>query len=178
MKGSFVMLRDKIVEAIEEVGFDEYGEIKTSELIFTQAVFDSCAACENYGKNYTCPPHSGTMSENQNRYLQYENCIVINKILDLGQYYELMESSGKDFGERIDRLRTLLKEYPVMVTGPGGCTICKTCAVIEEKPCRFPDQKHFSMEGSGLDIITLSRNLKMTYNGGNHKLGFFMAVMY
>lgn len=174
------MTKELIVKAIQDVGFDEYREIKSSELIFTQAVFEACAtnSCGNYGQNYSCPPLSGTMNENKKRFLEYEHCIVINKIVDLGQYYEFMESSVNEVGEMLDRLRIKLQDYPVMIAGPGGCNLCDNCAAKDEMPCRFPEQKRYSLEGSGMDIVGLSRKLDMTYNGGDHKVGYFMVVMY
>lgn len=61
--------------------FDEYREIKSTEIIFSDDVFASCKqnTCGNYGKNYTCPPLSDMMDENKARFLEYNNAIIINK---------------------------------------------------------------------------------------------------
>ena len=71
------MLRDEIIEAIKESGFDEYREISSSDLIFDESVFASCAEnkCGNYGSNYSCPPLSGDLKENQARFLKYDHGI-------------------------------------------------------------------------------------------------------
>lgn len=174
------MLRETIISAIEEAGFDEYREIKSSDIIFSDDVFKSCKqnTCGNYGQNYSCPPLSGDMQENSARFTKYENAIIINKLMFLGNYYELMEQSGKDVGVMLDDLRQKLKDEPVMIAGPGGCTLCKECAAKTGEPCRFPDERTYSMEGSGMDIVSMSRNFNMTYNGGNKTVGYFMIVMY
>ena len=51
------MLRDKIINAINAVGFDEYKEISSSDIIFADAVFASCKTntCGNFGQNHSCP---------------------------------------------------------------------------------------------------------------------------
>lgn len=174
------MLRDKIIDAIETVGFDEYREIEASELIFAEAVFDSCKAntCGNYGQNHSCPPRSGDMTENRSRFLAYDHAIILNKIVYLGKYYEKMEESAREVGRLLNELRDKLADEPVMIAGPGGCDLCDPCAAKEDAPCRFPEKKRYSMEGSGMDIVTLSRRLGMTYNGGDKHVGFFMVVMY
>ena len=174
------MLRDDIIAAIEEAGFDEYKEISSDDLIFDQSVFGECAknTCGNYGKNHCCPPLSGDMEENMARFKAYKNGIILNKIVDMGEFYEKMASSAQEAGETLNRLRKILEDKPVMIAGPGGCRVCKKCAAIDNEPCRFPDKRQFSMEGSGMDIVSMSRKFNMTYNAGDHKLGYFYIVMY
>lgn len=174
------MLKDDIIKAINEAGFDEYKEISSKDLIFSEDVFGECAknTCGNYGKNHSCPPLSGDMEENKARFLKYENGIIINKIVDMGEFYEKMMTATKEAGDALQNLRDLLEDKPVLIAGPGGCRICKTCAAIDNEPCRFPDKKQYSMEGSGMDIVSMSRKFNMIYNAGDHKLGYFYIVMY
>ncbi len=174
------MLKDDIIKAINDAGFDEYKEISSKDLIFSDDVFGECAknTCGNYGKNHSCPPLSGDMQENMARFLKYENGIIINKIVDMGEFYEKMMTATKEAGDALQNLRDLLEDKPVLIAGPGGCRICKTCAAIDNEPCRFPDKRQYSMEGSGMDIVSMSRKFNMIYNAGDHKLGYFYIVMY
>ena len=80
--------------------------------------------------------------------------------------------------EMLDELRKKLADEDVMIAGPGGCRLCEVCAAKTNEPCRFPDKRHYSMEGSGMDIVSMSRKFNMTYNGGDKKVGYFMIVMY
>ena len=174
-------MRDEIIEAIKEAGFDEYKEIDPkTDIVFSEAVFASCAEnkCGNYGKNYSCPPLSGDMEENKARFLKYEHAIIINKIADMGKRYEKMAEAGLKVKEAFEKLGKLLEDKPVMLAGAGGCSLCKKCAAQTGEPCRFPDKRRYSMEGSGMDIVKMSIQQKMTYNGGDNKLGFFMMVLY
>jgi len=173
-------LKDEIIEAVKEAGFDEYKEIKTKDIIFDEAVFASCAEnkCGNYGKNHSCPPLSGNMEENQARFLSYENGIIINKIVYYGEFYERYEEAGKEVEDAFNKLGKLLDGKAVRLIGAGGCRICKECAALTDEPCRFPDKRRYSMEGSGMDIVKMSKDLEMTYNGGDNHYGFFMMVIY
>lgn len=173
-------LRDEIIEAIEKCGFDEYKEISPSDIIFDEKVFASCAEnkCGNYGQNHSCPPLSGTMEENKARFLKYEHGIIINKITDLGEFYERMKESAMEVADALNKLRKMLEDKPVMIAGAGGCRVCKECAAKTNEECRFPDKRQYSMEGSGMNIVQMSLNFNMTYNAGDHRLGYFMMVMY
>ena len=173
-------LREEIIAAISEAGFDEYKEISPEEIIFDEAVFAACAEnkCGNYGKNHSCPPLSGDMEENKSHFLAYEHAIIVNKILDMGKHYEKMMEASLEFGEAVERLAKILDGKPVRIAGAGGCRICKKCAALTGEPCRFPEKRRYSMEGSGMDIVKMSIQQKMTYNGGDHKLGYFMMVLY
>lgn len=174
------MLRDKIISAIEEVGFDEYREIKSSELIFADHVVISCEknTCGNYGQNYSCPPLSGNRQENMDRFLAYENAIILNKLMYLGKYYELMKECTADVVQRLNTLAEMLRGEPVMLAGPGGCHLCEVCGVKTDEPCRHPDYRISSMSGSGMDTVAMSRKLNMIYNAGNNTVGYFLVVMY
>ncbi|MCL1913190.1 MAG: DUF2284 domain-containing protein [Eubacteriaceae bacterium] len=173
-------LEERIILAIEEIGFDEYVKIPTTEIIFSDAVFAQCAKniCGNYGQNHSCPPRSGTREENAARFLKYENAIVLNKLVTLGRRYEIMDESGQTPRSMLEELREKLKGEEARVAGGGGCRICPECSAKTDEPCLYPDERQYSMEGSGMDIVSLSRKLKMTYNAGNNRLGFFSIVLY
>ena len=174
------MLRDKTITSINEVGFDEYREIPATDIIFAEAVFASCQAnsCGNYGQNYSCPPFSGDIDEYKARFLKYDHGFILNKIMFLGEHYEKMETTTMEVLALLDKLRNKLAAEPVMIAGPGGCNLCAECSAKTGEDCRFPDKRRYSLEGSGIDIVTLSRKLKMTYNAGDKKVGFFMMVLY
>ncbi|NLM20572.1 MAG: DUF2284 domain-containing protein [Peptococcaceae bacterium] len=174
-----MMLEQRLVEALTRLGFDEYKKISTAEIIFSQDVVEQCArnTCGNFGRNYGCPPLAGSQEERQNRVLRYQNAFLISKIVSMVSRKE-MEKSMSDL-DRIHReLRREFKDDDVQIMGAGPCTVCEKCAALENKPCRFPEKIQYSMEGSGIDVVRLSRELGMTYNAGGGHVGFFTLVLY
>lgn len=173
------MLKERLMKAFEAIGFDEYKEIKNSDIIFSQDVFDQCArnTCGNFGKNHGCPPAAGNEDERKARVSKYKNVFLLCKIASIGSRkemassMEILESANRD-------LRESFKDEEVMIMGAGPCTVCKTCAALESKPCPFPDKIQYSMEGSGIDVVRMSMKHKMTYNAGRGKVGFFTLVLY
>ena len=49
------MIREELIKAIEQIGFDEYKELEIDDLVFSESVFSQCArnTCGNFGKNYS-----------------------------------------------------------------------------------------------------------------------------
>lgn len=173
------MLKDRLIESFKEMGYDEYREIESNDIVFSQDVFNQCArnTCGNYGKNYGCPPKSGTVEERKARVLKYGSVFILSKIASIGSRKEMMESM--EMLDQINKkIRKAFEDEDVFIMGAGPCTLCKTCAAIDNEPCRFPTKIQYSMEGSGIDVVRMSMNHKMTYNAGKGKAGFFTLVLY
>ncbi|MCR3921891.1 MAG: DUF2284 domain-containing protein, partial [Firmicutes bacterium] len=77
--------------------------------------------------------------------------------------------------------KELRKEFAaddVFIMGAGPCTLCEKCTALTEDDCRFPEKTQYSMEGSGIDVVRMSMNKKMTYNAGAGRVGYFTLVLY
>lgn len=173
------MLKDRLIEAFKEIGFDEYREIETKDIIFSKDVFNQCArnTCGNFGKNHGCPPNAGSEDERKARVLKYKNAFIISKIASIKSRKEMMDSM--EVIENINKaLRKAFEEEDVFVMGAGPCTVCKVCNALDNEPCRFPEKIQYSMEGSGIDVVRMSMNHKMTYNAGRGKAGFFTLMLF
>ena len=42
----------------------------------------------------------------------------------------------------------------------------------------FSEKTQYSMEGSGIDVVRMAIDHKMTYNAGRGKVGYFTLVLY
>lgn len=173
------MLKEKLTAIFEQVGFDEYQEILTSDIIFSQDVFDQCAknTCGNFGKNHACPPRAGNEEARKSRVLKYKKGYMLCKIVSLRSRQE-MEDSMKLVSDTTKELRKAVAAEDVLIMGAGPCTVCTQCTALEEKPCRFPEKTQYSMEGSGIDVVRMSMQQKMTYNAGQGKVGYFTLVLF
>jgi predicted metal-binding protein len=173
------MLKERLKAIFEEVGFDEYREIQLEDIVFSQDVIDQCAQnkCGNYGKNHGCPPFAGTEEERKARVLKYKNFFLVNKIVSLASRKDIF-TSYETVAKAIEDLRKAVEGFDVMVMGAGPCTVCKRCSALDGKPCYFPEKTQYSMEGSGIDVVRMSIDQKMTYNAGRGRIGYFSLVMY
>ncbi|ABR48260.1 hypothetical protein Amet_2100 [Alkaliphilus metalliredigens QYMF] len=173
------MFKEQLIEAFKEIGFDEYREIKATDIIFSQDVFNQCAknTCGNFNKNHGCPPRAGSEDERKARVLKYKNAFILSKIASIKSRKEMTDSMELILNIN-NNLRKTFEDEDVCIMGSGPCSVCKNCMALEDKPCSFPVKTQYSMEGSGIDVVRMSMNQKMTYNAGRGKVGFFTLALY
>lgn len=172
-------MREKLEALFLELGYDESKPVKPQDVVITKDVFHQCErnTCGSFGKNHGCPPHAGSEEERKNRVFAYQDGYMLTQIVPIRNRKEMAESMEL-VGKKTKNLRKALINEEVLVMGAGPCTVCKTCTALEELPCRFPDRIEYSMEGSGIDVVRMSMNLKMTYNAGAGNVGYFTLVLY
>lgn len=165
-----------------------FSEIKAIDDVhsihITQEVRDRCADnyCGFYGKNYMCPPAVGDLEYYRELILAYQKGLIFSKIYSLKNKYDHkgMLKSGLEFRDEIQKISKAAKSenFDCLFFTAGTCSICQTCAILSQEPCRFPDETMPSLEASGIDVVTLSHDLGMTYNNGENKVTYFGLVLY
>jgi predicted metal-binding protein len=164
-----------------ELGFSEAVQLNVATLRPMQAVRDMCAQdqCRAYGKNWTCPPHCGTLGECGERMARYRRGILLQtvgkmeKTIDTKAFRQTEQRHLEQFHSFCRQVR---QQYPnALCLGSGGCRICKTCAYPE--PCRFPEQACSSMEAYGLFVTQVCRDNGMAYYHGEKTVTYTACVL-
>ncbi|MCL1913121.1 MAG: DUF2284 domain-containing protein [Eubacteriaceae bacterium] len=172
---------DVLAAMAREAGFDEIVNVPSTEIVISEVVLGQCArnTCGNYGKNYSCPPLSGTLEECINRMTEYEYALVIDFRTSMKSRFEIQEG-GAQFREAVEKLRIAVQDSGIegKVFAAGTCRICEVCGAITGEECRYPDLRRYSLEGSGVDVVRTSMNLKMKYNAGPGTMTYFAMVGY
>ena len=172
-------LTKKLTESFREIGYSEYKQIKTTKIPFSHDVFAQCErnTCGKFGKNHACPSPESSEDERRNMILDYRDAFIISITVPFRTKTD-MENYEIILKEKHSKLRKQFADSDVKVLGVGPCTLCSECTAPENKPCRFPDQTQYSMEGCGSDVVSLSKQQQMTYNAGVGKMVFFALVLY
>ena len=175
------LLRDWCKKAIA-AGFSEAVPLDIRTLQPRQDVRDMCAAdkCRAYGKNWTCPPHCGSLAHCGDRMQQYRHGILLQtvgkteKLIDTKAYRRTEQLHLQLFHSFAAEIR---KVYPdALCLGSGGCRICSVCAWPE--PCRFPDQACASMEGYGLFVTQVCRDNGLPYHHGERTITYTACILF
>jgi len=170
------------IERAKALGFTEVAPLDIAALVPRKDVRTMCAAdrCGAYGKNWTCPPHCGTLEECAARIQGYKYGILLqtvgqlSKAIDTKGYARTEQQHLRQFHEFA---RLIRGEYPdALCLGSGGCRICKTCAYPE--PCRFPDEACPSMEGYGLFVTQVCRDNHCAYHHGENTVTYTACVLF
>lgn len=116
--------------------------------------------CNNFGKNYMCPPYVGSLEEHKERLKRYKYGILLqySKPLQVNKDREGVEKATVDFHHKILQLEDVLKSNGIKdVWGmiAGSCYLCGECAAKFGKPCLHPYKARVSLESIAIDVLAL-----------------------
>lgn len=164
------------------LGFTVAAPLNTATLTPRQDVRDMCSEdkCGAYGKNWTCPPHCGTLATCQARIHSYRRGILLQtvgqmeKTIDTKAYRRTEQQHLSQFHALAAQLR---KTYPhALCLGSGGCRICARCAYPDS--CRFPEEAYPSMEGYGLFVTQVCRDNGRQYYHGEKTITYTACILF
>ena len=170
------------IRKAKELGFDEAVALDVSTLRPREDVRSMCAAdkCGAYGRNWTCPPHCGTLDDCAARIGRYSRGILLQTV---GYLEKAIDTKGYRLAEQrhlqqFHAIAAFIREvYPnALCLGAGGCRICKKCAYPD--PCRFPENAYPSMEGYGLFVTQVCRDNGCAYHHGDRTVTYTACVLF
>lgn len=173
---------EKWIKIAKLCGFTEAAPLDIGTLKPMPMVRDACTTdkCQAYGKNWTCPPHCGTLEECDARMKSYTSGILLQTVgklekqIDSNGYARIGMEHNQAFYRFADAIR---EEYPnALCLGAGGCRICDRCAC--PNPCRFPDKAMSSMEAYGLFVTQVCRDNGVPYYYGAKTIAYSACVLF
>ena len=173
--------REDWAEAARSLGFVA-APLDPRSLTAREDVRAMCAQdkCGAYGRNWTCPPHCGTLEQCQARMRSCKEGILLQTVghmkkdIDSRCFRETERRHMEAF--RIFAQRIRWAKPRALCLGAGGCRVCKKCAWPE--PCRFPAQALSSMEGYGLFVTQVCRDAGVPYHHGEKTITYTACVLY
>lgn len=173
---------DTWIKKALDLGFSQAAALDIATLTPRQDVRDMCAAdkCRAYGKNWTCPPHCGSLAECAEKIQSYHHGILLQTV---GALEKAIDTQGYRRAEQ--RHLALLTRFAHQVRqvhpnalclGAGGCRVCETCAYPE--PCRFPEKACSSMEAYGLFVTQVCRDNGLPYHHGEKTITYTACVLF
>ena len=164
------------------LGFSQAAMVDVATLTPRQDVRDMCAAdkCGAYGKNWTCPPHCGSLRQCAEKIQTYRHGILLQtvgkleKTIDTKAYRRTEQQHLALFYRFVDQIR---EAYPdALCLGSGGCRICQSCAYPQK--CRFPEKACASMEGYGLFVTQVCRDNGLAYHYGEKTVTYTACILF
>ena len=168
---------------LKRAGAHEYGVVDPRDVGFSEEVRAMCAEnkCRKYGTTWACPPAVGTVDECRKRAQGYDKMLVFSGKFDLDDSYDFegMMAAMKEFkaiaGRLDEEVRPEFNDY--LMLSNEGCGKCESCT-YPDKPCRFPDKVHGSIEGYGIFVNKLAGQAGIKYNNGANTVTYFGALLY
>ena len=172
-----------VMELGEQIGFEHFGELNLSALIFRPEVRNMCARdrCERYGTSWSCPPRVGDLALVAKKASRFSKGVIVQTTVRMEDRFDL-ESIARCEKLHKDRFQTLTRQMKMEGTdmlpmASGTCTLCRKCT-YPDRPCRHPDRVYPSMEAYGLLVKDVCERSGLEYNYGNRMMTFTSLVLF
>lgn len=119
-----------------------------------------CTVCENYGRNYACPPLTLDVEAFLKQYPQVHLLaarLQLPRTLPKEMLASLYVNAMAVFNRRL--LCYEAAEAGSLAIAPGHCTLCPRCARADGKPCPKPEQVRLSLDAFSLEIARMASEL-------------------
>ena len=145
-----------------------------------------CEECENYGKNWNCPPFDFDVMEVWNSFNKLK---IIAFKLDFSDEELNMEYSEKELEfilKRLERMKVKLMNEIYALENEnsyglffGNCNLCMKCTREFGMPCKMPFKMRYSIESLGGNVDQLIEDIfgfKILYAKDNRLPEYLMFV--
>ena len=164
------MNRELLEQKLSELPLYIYDFLDPAELEFSERIRWICEhECPMYGKSWACPPGVGTVGQCRSKCRSFQNCLLISTIVEVADIADMEETlaTRPDHEAVTNTVRDILRELgeAPYVLSTEACTLCEQCAILEGKPCRFPESMHPCVESHGINVVPVleSRGLEFQF---------------
>jgi len=116
--------------------------------------------CGNYGNNYMCPPHIGSLKEIRTRLKKFQQGVLLqySRALDVANDGEGLRQTKLDFHSKVLQVEGFLRNEGLghlwgMIG--GNCELCEVCKAETGETCRYPERARPSLESLAIDVVGL-----------------------
>lgn len=177
------MNRDVLEERLAELPLYVYFFIDPKALDFSERIRYICKnECPMYGKSWACPPGVGEVSQCEAKCKGYDSALLIGTITevsDVANINECLETRGPH--EQVtNQVRDLMRELGVepYVLSSEACAACERCAILDGKPCRYPERMHPCVESHGIVLTTTLDALGLEFQYGGNIVTWYSLLLF
>ena len=156
------MVEMTLQKAARELGLETCLAFNLGLLIPEERIRDLCREdkCDSYGKNYTCPPHAGSLEEIKSELREFRRGWILqySKQMDVKNNREGVVKSKLEFHQKLLIVEERLRESgvsPIWGMIGGNCGLCYPCKARSNESCLYPDKARMSLEAIGVDVLAL-----------------------
>ncbi|GHU39184.1 hypothetical protein FACS1894105_13800 [Clostridia bacterium] len=174
-----------MIESLKTLGVSEAATFPVKNIAFNDFFRQMCAdnLCGRYGKNHMCPPGIGEPAALREKALSYNDVILIQTIYPLEDSYDFegMADGNAKHTENIKKVKVYIQQNvphtDMLILGAGGCSICGKCAIVENEPCRHPDDAISSVEGYCMDVAKMTEEHGLHYINGKDTVSYVAVFL-
>ena len=174
---------EKLELALSQLPLYAYFHVDPQVLEFSDRIRHICQAeCPMYGKSWACPPGVGSVPECNGKCLAYQKCLVIGTIVETEDIanIEATLATRPEHEAVTNQVRDILRELGAepYVLSTEACAICERCAILDGKPCRYPDRMHPCVESHGINVIPVLEENGLDFQYGGNMVTWYSMLFY
>ena len=177
------MNRELLEEKLAELPLYIYDFFDPKELEFSERIRWICEnECPMYGRTWACPPGVGSVEACRGKCLGFENCLLISTIVEVRDIADMEETLAtrpehEAVTNQVAEIMAQLGARPYVLS-TEACTICESCAILEGKPCRFPEKMHPCVESHGINVVPILEQRGLEFQFGANVVTWVSLLFY
>ena len=177
------MNRELLEEKLAELPLYIYDFFDPKELEFSGRIRWICEnECPMYGKSWACPPGVGSVECCREKCLGYENCLLVSTIVEVRDITDMEETlaTRPEHESITNEVAGIMEEMGVKpyILSTEACAICEKCAILEGKPCRFPEKMHPCVESHGINVVPVLEDRGLEFQFGANVVTWVSLLFY
>ena len=160
--------------------------LATSEIRFHEDFRKACEEniCRKYGTSWMGPPAIGSISVLIKRACGYERGLLFQTVhrvagsFDMKGMVEAAKTHEAVFRKLLKKIRQAYPDERLLPLNAGCCSICPSCAYLDNEPCRNPDQAVSSVEAYGINVAALQKSAGLPYYSGKDTVTYVGLVLF
>ena len=178
------MIDKKLLEEkLAELPLYIYEHIDPKGLEFSQRIRWICEhECPMYGRTWACPPGVGSVESCKGKCLGYENCLMISTVAEVSDIADIQETlaTRPDHEAVTNQAGELLRSLGAKpyILSTEACAECQRCAILDGKPCRFPERMHPCVESHGINVIPALEACGLEFQQGGNLVTWVSLLFY
>ena len=177
------MNRERLEEKLAELPLYIYDFFDPRDLEFSDRIRWICEhECPMYSRSWACPPGVGTVDCCKAKCLSFENCLLISSIVEVRDITDISETlaTRPEHEELTNQVAALMREQGVepYILSTEACAICDHCAILEGKPCRFPEKMHPCVESHGINVVPILEERGLEFQFGANVVTWISLLFY
>lgn len=177
------MNRELLEERLSELPLYIYFYFDPKELEFSDRVRWICEhECPRYGNSWACPPGVGTVEECRKKCLGYNCGLMLSTITEVPDISDMEATlATRTEHEAItDQAAQIMRQLGAepYVLSTESCAICPECAILDGKPCRFPERMHPCVESQGINVIPMLEKNGLEFQYGQNVVTWVSMLLF
>ena len=177
------MNRELLEQQLSELPLYIYDFFDPRDLEFSSRIRWICEnECPMYGKSWACPPGVGTVDCCRSKCLSFDNCLLVSSIVEVNDIADMEETlaTRPDHETLTNEVRDLMRAQGIdpYILSTEACSICESCAILEGKACRFPEQMHPCVESHGINVVPILESRGLEFQFGANVVTWISLLFY